>query len=312
MNQYRINQPDGCYQNLLKQVNAIAKNCHEGSIKTKYRYKEATERFCKFLSDEYKLQKFENVKSKHITAYVEHLQKSGRSASTIKTDLSGIRFFHRHSGSKNILCDNSKLNLERRQFKQYDRSWQVQEIEDAKSYAKEIGRIDVYHAINLSSNFGLRLEECVRVTPSHLRVALIDGELYTKGKNGQERYIKIRNEEQVKAIKEALKFAESRGLKPNDKLLCDNIKGGVQKEKRSIQSFLNNHQQHFRNPDRTDIFDTCKKKVKVLSFHGLRYYALNDLYNKIYSETKDKDYSKRIVSETAGHHRPEITDIYLK
>ena len=44
---------------------------------------------------------------------MEHL-KENNSAATIQSDLSGIRYFHRKSGSKNRLSPNSKLNLPKR------------------------------------------------------------------------------------------------------------------------------------------------------------------------------------------------------
>lgn len=309
-------QLDGCYKNLENQIHSIMQHSNEGSIKTRHRYLAATERFCTFLAKEYKLQKFENVKSKHIIAYTEHLKAEGKSASTIKTDLAGIRYFHRHSESKNILIDNSKLNLEQRQFAKVDRSWTLGEIETAKAYAKEIGRLDVYTAINLSSAFGLRLEETCKVTPVHLRQALSDGELWTKGKNGQERYIQIRNEHQAAVIKETLAYADHLKLKANDKIICDNTKGGVQREKRSIQNFISNHQHKFNDPNRTYIKDTAKIKASSLNYHGLRYYYCNALYEDLTKNSKEK-YTKyeanKICSEALGHHRGrEITRIYLK
>jgi len=312
MNNTNKEPSDGCYQNLLNQVHAITKNCHEGSIKTRYRYEEATERFCKFLAQEFKTQRFANVRTSHVQAYVSYMQQCGKSPSTIKTDLSGIRFYHRHSGSKNIIADNSHFNLEKRQFGRTDRSWLTHEIEAAKIYAKEYGRLDVYHSINLGSNFGFRLEEVVKIEPIHIRNALVDGEIYTKGKNGQVRYIKIRTEEQVKVLKEALQYADSLKLKPHDKILCDNVKGGVQRQKRSIQSFLHNHNDVFRDPERRNIIDTQKLKVMELTYHGLRGFYANALYNDILKETGDKHFAKRYTSEMLAHHRPEITDIYLK
>jgi len=307
-------QSDGCYKNLENQIHSIMKHTNESSIKTRYRYEAATERFCAFLAKEYKLQKFENVKSKHIIAYAEFLKSEGKSASTIKTDLAGVRYFHRHSGSKNVLVDNSKLNLEQRQFAKIDRSWTTGEIETAKSYAKEIGRTDVYAAINLSAAFGLRLEEVCKVTPSHLRQALSDGELWTKGKNGQERYIQIRNEHQTAVIKETLVYADQLKLKSTDKIVC-NQKESVQKTKRSIQNFISNHQHKFIDINRTDIKDTNKIKQTNINFHGLRYYYCNTLYEdltKNFPDNYNKSEAKRYCSEQLGHHRESVTDIYLK
>jgi len=60
------NQQNGCYKNLENQVDGIMKNCNESSIRTRYRYFEAIKRCCAYLSEEYKLQKFSNLSSKHL------------------------------------------------------------------------------------------------------------------------------------------------------------------------------------------------------------------------------------------------------
>ena len=103
----------GLYKNLLAQVESIYKHSNELSFKTRARYYEATKRFCKFLANNFRLQNFKNVEDRHFKAYVEHL-KENNSAATIQSDLSGIRYFHRKSGSKNRLSPNSKLNLPKR------------------------------------------------------------------------------------------------------------------------------------------------------------------------------------------------------
>ena len=98
----------GLYKNLLAQVESIYRHSNELSFKTRARYYEATKRFCKFLADNFRLQNFKNVEDRHFKAYVEHL-KENNSAATIQSDLSGIRYFHRKSGSKNRLSKNDKL-----------------------------------------------------------------------------------------------------------------------------------------------------------------------------------------------------------
>lgn len=304
---------NGCYNNLCNQVNALFKNNDQGlSIKSKYKYNDIEHKFCKFLADSYRLQKLENVKSKHVIAYVEKLQSENKSASSILTTLSAIRHYHNLTGSKNILIDNKSLNLQHREYTKVDRTWTAQEINEAKICAKEMGRLDIYHSINLSSNFGLRLEEVCKVTPKHLQQALANEELWTKGKNGQERYIHIRNDQQIQALKEALQYAERNNIPTNNKLLCDNLKGSVQKQKRSIQNYINNNQHKFIDNNRTLQNDTSKQIQSHLNYHGIRYYYCNALYKDIYNETKDKTYSKLYCSEQMGHHRKSVVATYLK
>ena len=82
---------DGAYKNLVAQIDSILAHSNERSIKSRYRYYEAAKRFCRFLADNYRLQKFKNVKERHFRTYAEHL-KENNAATTIQTDLSGIRY----------------------------------------------------------------------------------------------------------------------------------------------------------------------------------------------------------------------------
>lgn len=62
---------------------------------------------------------------KHLVSYVLYLQAQGKSASTVKTDLSAIRFFRdKMSHPRYTLPDNEELGvaLERRRFGQQDRT----------------------------------------------------------------------------------------------------------------------------------------------------------------------------------------------
>ena len=91
----------------------------------------AMKRFCRFLADEYHLQKLSNISSKHLVAYVFWMQEKELSASTIKTDLAAIRFFHDKIGdAKYSLPSNSELGiqLERRRFGDTDRTWSAAEF----------------------------------------------------------------------------------------------------------------------------------------------------------------------------------------
>lgn len=311
MKNFYNEKSSGSYQNLISQIDSLMKNCNEGSIKTRYRYEAATERFCKFLASEYKLQKFQNVSSKHIVAYVENLKSEGKSAATIKTDLAGIRFFHRHSGSKNILIDNSKLQLEQRCFTRMDRAWSNSEVAKAQVVALEMGRTDISTAIALSSSCGLRLEEVCRCTVSHITQALDTGTLYVKGKGGKERWVQITSLQQNEVLKNALNYAKHFNRAGTDKVLCDNLRGSVQQEKRSIQNWVNNHQGKFIDPNRTD---TVGHKIKVdhLNFHGTRAYYANMTYQQaLVKYNNDVRKAKQRTSVLLGHERADVTEIYI-
>ena len=82
----------GIYNTLVTQLDKLARHNRQGSFRTKDRYYEAVKRFCAYLAAHYHLQKVENISGKHLVSYVLYLQEQGKSASTIKTDLSAIRF----------------------------------------------------------------------------------------------------------------------------------------------------------------------------------------------------------------------------
>lgn len=158
---------DGAYKNLVAQIDSILAHSNERSIKSRYRYYEAAKRFCRFLADNYHLQKFKNVEDRHLRAYVEYL-KENNAAATIQTDLSGIRYFHEKSGSKNKLSPNEALDLPKRAVGKEDRAWTADEIKKAREVAREMCRTDVEIAIDLVLAFGLRIEEMCKLKVAQL------------------------------------------------------------------------------------------------------------------------------------------------
>ena len=138
-------QNPGIYQTLTAQLDKVARHNRQGSFRTKERYYEAMQRFCKFLSEQYRLQKLANINGKHLTAYVLYLQKREKSASTIKTDLAGIRFFHdKMERTKYRLPSNDELavELERRRFGGVDRTWSIPEFNRFLAHCMADGRED--------------------------------------------------------------------------------------------------------------------------------------------------------------------------
>ena len=96
----------GIYQTLIAQLDKVARHIRQGSFRTKERYYEAMKRFCRFLADNYHLQKLANISGKHLTAYIIGMQERGKSASTIKTDLAAICFYHDMMGQTKYRLPN--------------------------------------------------------------------------------------------------------------------------------------------------------------------------------------------------------------
>ena len=92
------------------------------------------------------------------------------------------------------------------------------------------------------------------------------------------------------------------------KLLSPPEKGGVMKQKRSIQNWISNHHTKFMDrPNKTDGFKTVSERI---SFHGLRHAYAQRRYNKFLSEGMCEKEARLAVSEELGHHRDDVTRTY--
>ena len=298
----------GLYKNLLSQVGAIYKHSNELSFKTRARYFEVTKRFCKFLADNFRLQNFKNVEDRHFRAYVEHL-KENNAAATIQSDLSGIRYFHRKSGSKNRLSKNDKLSLPKRATGKKDHSFLKTEIDGMRQLATEQGRQDVVIAIDFAGEFGLRLEEICTLRVEYLMSALKTGQLVIKGKGGQTRAIDLSAKQRGIVIK-YLDYAKCSGRYPKDYLISSSEKNGVKREKRSLQNWMSYNRKYFIVENRSNLSEDAKKRrTETISWHGLRHTYAQRTYEEALKERPKK--ARKIVSENLGHHRTEVTRIYL-
>ena len=300
----------GLYKNLCEQVKSIYKHCNEKSYETRKRHFEATKRFCSFLADRYRLQKFKNVEDRHFRAYAEYLKEMGFSPATIQSDLSGIRFFHRLSGSKNKLSENNCLNLPKRAVGVENRAWLPEEKEKARAIAEEMGRTDVVIAIDFADGLGLRVSEICTTRIEYLMAANRTGIFVVpKGKGGQSRPIKL-NPAQRAMIAKYLEYAKAMGLQPGDYLISSSEKHGVKNEIKSLQNWMSHNKEKFMVKDRDKIVEDGKKKRHAtISWHGLRHGYAQKTHEEVSKEKPGK--ADKIVSENLGHHRFTVTRIYL-
>ena len=184
----------GIYQTLVTQLDKVARHIRQGSFRTKERYYEAMKRFCRFLASHYHPQKLANISGKHLTAYVIDMQERGKSASTIKTDLVAIRFYHDMMGeTKYRLPSNDELavELERRRFGQKDRTWSIREFNLFLTTAMADGHEDFAAIACLTWYAGLRIHECFRIDTAIAAQALREDAITIKGKGGKIRTVPI-------------------------------------------------------------------------------------------------------------------------
>ena len=296
---------------LMDQANALVKNARIKGIKTRVRYLECFEHFAQYYADEWHGQKVANISAKHIYGYAEYMKDVKHySPSTIRCELSGIRFVHKLSGSKNILPDNKVLDLAKCRTGTVDRAWLPQEIESAKAVAKEMGRFDVVDSIDLGYRFGLRIHEIAKIRVKDITDALDYNELNVKGKGGQYRSIPVETKEQMELLKRINYKAKKFGLHPSEYAIAQNKKYGVQKEIESLKNWMANNRHKFTDRDRkSKVEPGNKERYEHLTWHGLRYYYAQDRSKRLTAEGR-KNVDKN-VSESMGHHRTSITRHYL-
>ena len=286
------------YLALVAQLDKLARHNRQGSFQTKRRYYEAMQRFCRYLAEEYHLQKLSNISGKHFVAYVEHLQNSGKSASTIKTDLAAIRFFHdKMEHAKYRLTNNDALGvaLERRRFGGVDRTWSAVEFNRMIGKAVESERDDIACAMYLGRFAGLRIHEVMRIDTAIAEQALREDAITIKGKGGKIRTVPI-EDERVRVALEAMLKRTERGHKlfvPDDVPTDRAING--------VQLFILKH--------RDDVADDSREAN--LTFHGLRHTYAAVKYHVLTENGANPLDAHFTVSRLLGHERADVTNIYL-
>ena len=288
----------GHYRTLVVQLDKLARHNRQGSYRTKDRYYEAMKRFCRFLADEYHLQKLSNINGKHLTSYVEYLQDTGKAASTIKTDLAAIRFFHDKMGdAKYRLPSNGELavTLERRRFGEVDRTWSDIEFNKMVNTAFIEGHDDYCCAFYLARFAGLRIHEVFRLDTAAAERALHDKAITVKGKGGKVRTGPIEDERISAGLRQVLKETE-RGHKlfvpdgvPTDRAI------------NALQLFIIKHRDAAADESRET----------NLVFHGLRHTFAAEKYKMLIDGGMSELDAHFTVSRLLGHERADVTNIYL-
>lgn len=290
-------QNKGIYLALVSQLDRLARHNRQGSFRTKERYYEACKRFCAYLADAYHLQKLENISGKHLVSYVLYLQENGKSASTIKTDLAAIRFFHdKISKPKYRLPDNHELavELERRRFGGVDRTWSMTEFNRMLGKALAEDRYDFILAFYLARYAGLRIHECFRIDTATAEQALRENAITVKGKGGKIRTVPI-NEQIAIAIREQL----SRTRRGHKLLVPDGIP--TDRAIHMLQLFIIKHRDEVRDVG----------SDHPLTFHGLRHLFAAEKYQELVASGMSALDAHFAVSRLLGHERADVTNIYL-
>lgn len=301
---------NGAADNLGAQLEKIFRGASQGSIDTKWRYVDGCERFVKYVANEFKLKKIQNIQDKHLEAYARHMKAQGNADKYIKTDLSAIRYLHRQIPQvKCELMDAGKANracgLGSTPDGRADRSWTEKELSEMKNKAIELGRNKIAEVMEAARSTGMRIDEAASLRRSEVEAALRDNVLHlTNTKNGRPRDIPL--SDRAKACLAAAVKEVSRGgyafCPPDHK---------VHQFEKSIQNFIYNHRDKFQDIDRTGSGHNLTPEDRgALTFHGLRHtFAREEVESRLESGmSREQAYQE--VSELVGHSREEITFIY--
>lgn len=283
------------YINLLSQAEKLYRHNRQGSYKTKERYFEAHKRFLHFVGNVYHLQKIRSISGKHLSAYVDYMQDKKYSASTIKTDLAAIRFWHDQiPNAKYILPTNNEILLERRKFGGVDRTWSMGEFNKMIGECWKAKHDDYVACITIARYAGLRLHEVLRIDTAIARKALKDGFITIKGKGGKIREVPI-NDSIVAVLNKAL-LTTPQGFKlfvPKDKQ--------THIVKAELQNFIASKRKYICD----------ENSSRNLTFHGLRHTCAAEWYRKFTDDGMTDREAKLKVSKLLGHEREDVTRIYL-
>ena len=283
------------YENLLLQLEKLRHHNRQGSFKTRERYYEAMKRFCRFLAEQYRLERLANIAPKHIFAYVNLLQESNKAASTIKTELSAIRFFHDLIPNPRFeLPDNSQLLLQRRTLGGVDRTWSVPEFNRMLACALAAVREDYITILYLGRYAALRIHECFRIDTAIAAKAIKENALTIKGKGGLVRTVPL-NDILLDRLKLHLNDT-ARGHKlfvPDTRMTHEAI--------RDFQQFLAANRLLAQDAD----------SGRPMTFHGLRHTRAAEWYQERIQRGRSPYQARKEVAKLLGHGRDDVTRIYL-
>lgn len=299
------------YLNLVNQVDRLYRHTRQGSYRTRPRYRAAVLDYCKFIAYKYRLQKFSNTKAKHIEAWVNDMKQRNLAPSTIKTNLSALRFFLDQASCNSNMVSNQALDLTKRVFTDIDRYWTEEEFNGMLSIAKKLDRYDIVYILLCARYMGLRIHEVIKMDRAQVESALRKHNIIVKGKGGRIREIPLST--QAEAVLMQLLERSSRGGKI---FVPANMK--AHQIQNQVKNFIYNHRGKVQHNFRLDQHDQQYMRElglsgysTVLTYHGLRHLWSREQYMQRRSQGLAPKQARKEVAELLGHGRDGITCIYL-
>lgn len=242
-----------------------------------------------------------DFKGRHVNALLRQWRNDGVSVGTIKNRMAVLRWWAEKVGKSDMIKDNKTYGIENRQYvTNADKSQDLKNVNvDAikSPYIKQ--------SLALQASFGLRREESMKFNPAYAlegKPPAIGGVVKIKpswSKGGRYREITITNENQVKALNDAINLVNGDGsMIPPDK----------------------SYKEHLGQ------FERQTASIGLGQTHGLRHKYAQDRYRELTGfdcpivggvrELDDEDklfdeMARRTISSELGHNRIVITGVYL-
>jgi len=305
---------DGVVDNLGFQLAKIVRNSNANRFATRRRYLKAQQRFIKHIAKEFRVQNLRNIKDKHLESYAKSLKEKECTNQYIKIELSAIRFLHNDIPNTRNILEDARVFNKRLEVSKSDadatkiyRAWSKNEIEDMKKIAKKLNRESIIKIIDVQSELGLRLDEAVTLKSYQVKIALKRGKIdLSNTKGGVPRVVELSAE--ARKILESLDLSRKYCIVPQKY----HDKSKIHKFKKSIQNFLYNHREKIQDNYRESSAHGLKDNQKsALTSHGLRHTFARRKYKEFREMGLSKYDSRREVSELLGHHRDNITRVYI-
>lgn len=237
------------------------------------------------------------LKPKHVNALVARWKDEGITTGTLKNRIAHIRWWAEKIGKTDMIPpNNTALNIGRRQYVTNE----SKALTLAPDALDKISDNYIKASLELQAAFGLRREEAIKFQPAFADKGdkILLKNTWTKG--GQAREIPIRTDAQRAALAQAHHVAGDGSLIPVH------------------LSYV----QHLKR------YERATQQAGLSKVHGLRHaYAQTryeeltgwkapaaggPVYNLLTKEQKQLDRAVRLkISEEMGHHRINITSVYL-
>lgn len=255
----------------------------------------------------YRLEDVRNLRTKHIEALMKYWEAKGRSAATLQCNLSTLRALSIWIGKPSLIGPgenyvNNPACLKRSYATTRDKTWSGNEV-DFREIIKKIEKEDKHVAmqLRLEKAFGLRVKEALLFRPY-----LADQKTFIAvnygTKNGRPRIVPVSTAEQRQLLERAKRMVGKVGS-----MIPDGYR---------LKDWLQHYYYILRKCGIT-------RAEQGVTSHGLRHEYLNRRYKQIAKApspvkgqargqiTKEMDNRARaIVSEEAGHSRPQIVTAY--